>query len=55
MREHYKRAKAQLYPRPQLQPSLKRINSGEEWDGTASFHQPWRCAGYLQLTSVPCT
>ena len=43
-RRAYKKAKAEMYPTPTegLKTELKRIQTGEKWDGTQSFYSGWR-------------
>jgi hypothetical protein len=48
------KAKEQLYPRlTQNVSRLKKILSGETWEGTTSFHEGWRC-GARESASCVC-
>lgn len=43
-RKAYKRAKAEMYPKPSEGgvPQLKRLKSGEQWNNSGSFYQAWK-------------
>ncbi|KAL4856899.1 hypothetical protein ACK3TF_002941 [Chlorella vulgaris] len=43
-RKRYKAAKEEMYPKVTegIKPSLKRLNSKEQWDNSSSFYSDWR-------------
>lgn len=49
-RRAYKRAKEAMYPKPTegVQSNLKRIKTGEQWDGTQSFYSGWMPSSALK-------
>lgn len=52
-REFYKKAKEELYPRESPKTRLRQIDSEREWQGTASFYQPWRLPSALEKLIQP--
>ena len=41
-RQYYAQAKGMLYPKQRLRTALRRIQTDESWDNTASFHATYR-------------
>jgi hypothetical protein len=52
-REFYKKAKQELYPKESPKIRLRQIDSEKEWEGTASFYQPWRLPSALEKIIQP--
>jgi len=47
-RQYYAQAKGVLYPKQRLRTALRRIQTNESWDNTASFHATYRPSSVLE-------
>ncbi len=55
-RTFLKRLQQDLFPRMKRKNSLKKIASGQQWDGTSSFMEHYRLvAGRVQCIGRDCT